>query len=142
MNLPTPLTLTHSPLKQSLKQFSADERGGSRLNFLITVFLLVIAGYAAAQYVPVAWHAELFQDAMQRKVDQAAALGNGSDWVVKQLRAEMLDFDIPPDATITAQERDKRIETKVSFTHPIALPGYIYEYRFDHTARSGSTLLR
>ncbi len=117
-----------------------DERGGSRLSFLITLLLIVVAGYSLTQYVPVAWNARLFRDVMQSKVDQAAALNRSTSWVTTQLRADMEDYSIPPAALVNVQRRDNRIEAIVRYDQPVALPGYIYHYQFDYAARSASFL--
>ncbi len=121
-------------------RFHDNEQGGSRLSFLIAMLLLVVVGYSLTQYVPVAWNARLFQDVMQSKVDQAAALSKPTAWVTTQLRADMEDYDIPPGASVNVQQRDNRIEAVVRYDQPVALPGYIYHYKFDHAARSSSFL--
>lgn len=110
------------------------------MSFLITILLLVVVGYSLMQYVPVAWNARLFRDVMQSKVDQAAALGKPTAWVTTQLRADMEDYDIPPGALVSVQSRDNRIEAVVRYDQPVALPGYIYHYKFDYAARSSGFL--
>ena len=120
--------------------FHHDERGGSRLSLLIALLLIVVVGYSLAQYVPVAWNARLFQDVMQSKVDQAAALGKPTSWVTTQLRADMEDYDVPPGAFLNVQNRDNRIEATVRYEQPVALPGYIYHYKFDQSVRSSGFL--
>jgi len=43
---------------------------------------------------------------------------------------------VPPDAVIMPTQRDNRVEVTVQFVRPIELPGYTYNYDFDHTAKS------
>ncbi len=74
---------------------------------------------------------------MQQTVDKATyGQTQSSDWVRAQLKASAAEYDVPTDATITATQRDGRIEARVQYTRPIPLPGYVYQYTFDHTARS------
>ena len=124
---------SHTPAPQTaFARLHKDERGGSRLGFLVTLLLIALAGYSLMQYVPVAWNARLFRDVMQSKVDQAAALSKPTSWVTTQLRADMEDYSIPPGALVNVQRRDNRIEAVVRYDQPVALPGYIYHYQFEH----------
>lgn len=118
----------------------ANERGGARLSFLMTMLVIAVVGYAASQYVPIAYRANEFKDEMHRRVDQAAAMGQDADWVSTQLRNASAEFDVPPTAVISAQHRNGRLEVVVRYTLPISLPGYIYQYSFDYTARSSTFL--
>jgi hypothetical protein len=113
------------------------ERGGSRVNFLIFVLVVALVGYSAYHYVPVAYNAYLYKDYMQDAVNKAAyPPGQSNDWVATQLRSAAKDFNLPPDAQITVQNEDGRIAAHVRWTQPVALPGFIYEYKFDETVRS------
>ena len=51
------------------------ERGDARLKFIIFLAIVVIVGYAGYMYIPVAIDAYYFKDAMQNKVNLAAAQG-------------------------------------------------------------------
>lgn len=116
------------------------ERGGARINFLITLLVIAVAAYIAYQFVPVVYHASLMKDSMQRTVDVGAATGKSADWVRARLRAEADDHGVPPEALISVQQRDGRIEAQVRWTRAIPLPGYIHQYDFDHTVKSNSLL--
>lgn len=118
-------------------RIKAGERGSARLKFLVTLLLLALVGYTASQYVPVAIHAYQYKDLMQQTVDKATfGQTQSSDWVKAQLKASAADYSVPDDASITAIRRDGRMEARVQFTRPIPLPGFVYQYTFDHTARS------
>ena len=121
---------------------ASNERGGARFNFLIVIALIGSLAYAGSQYVPVAYQAYLFKDLMYQKVSFAAATGVPvpTKWVEKELKASLSDYGIPPNATINAQQRDGRLEAHVQWTRPIELPGFVYQYNFDHTTRSDSWL--
>lgn len=116
----------------------SSERGGARLSMLMTVLVVAAIGYGISTYAPIAYRAAEYKDEMQKKVDQAAAANQSGEWVSAQLRAAAHDYDIPADAQITTSLRNGRIEAAVRYTRPIPLPGYIYDYEFEHTARSSA----
>ena len=114
-----------------------NQRGGARFNFLVVVLLIALAVYSAYNYAPVAYNAYLYKDYMQETVNKAAyPPAKSNDWVTQQLRAAAKEYDLPEDADIKVQNEDGRIVARVSYTRDIQLPGYVYEYDFDHTARS------
>ncbi|MDT7689670.1 MAG: hypothetical protein QOE46_2429 [Acidobacteriota bacterium] len=116
---------------------ASGERGGARFNFIVIVLLIALAGYSAYNYVPVAYNAYLFKDFMQETVNKAAyPPGQTSDWVTQQLRAAAKEYDLPPEMNITVQNEDGHIAAHVMWSRPVQLPGYVYDYNFDHTARS------
>ncbi|MEA2203391.1 MAG: hypothetical protein QOE77_167 [Blastocatellia bacterium] len=116
------------------------ERGAARAKLLI---FLVFAGamiYAGYLYLPVAYDAYLFKDLMQHNVDVAVTQGYQPSWVQDQLTKSLAEYNVPANAIITPVQRDQRVEVRVQFTRPIELPGYTYEYEFDHTAKSTAFL--
>jgi hypothetical protein len=115
----------------------AGERGGARLNFVIIAAVLALAAYSAYNYAPVAYSAFVFKDYMQETVNKAAyPPGQTPDWVARQLRSQAKEYDLPPDANISVQVESGQIVARVQWTRPVRLPGYTYQYKFDHTARS------
>lgn len=116
------------------------ERGGARLNLLIWVAIIGAVAYVGYQYVPIAYNASLYKVHMQDTVDKAVALGKDAAWVESQFRASAVDYNVPPDAFYRIQKREGRMEANVRWTRPMPLPGYIYQYTFDHTVRSGGFL--
>ena len=113
------------------------ECGGSRFNFILVILLIVLAAYSAYNYAPVSYNAYLFKDFMQETVNKAAyPPAKGTDWVAQQLRDAAPEFDLPEDADIRVQNENNRIVARVTWTRSIPLPGFVYEYDFDHTARS------
>lgn len=112
------------------------ERGGARLKFLIVMVILAAVAYAGYLYVPVAYHAYLFKDLMQTKVDAAAALGYTPAWVTDQLKKSAPEYEVPLEAVITPTRENDRMQVTVQFSKTIEFPGYMYVYEFDHTARS------
>jgi hypothetical protein len=118
----------------------ASEHGGARLNFLIVAAIIVGGFYAGYQFIPVVYQSFYLKDLMQHNVDTAAAMGKPPSWVKEQLVKSSADYGIPTDAIIETQQLENRMEVKVHFSTPIAFPGYVYNYEFDHTARSSTFL--
>ncbi len=113
------------------------ERGGARLNFLIVAAVILLGGYALYNYAPVAYNAYLYKDFMQQTVNKAAyPPGQTGDWVVTQLKAAAKEYDLPPDMQVTAQNEGGRMAARVRWERAVPLPFYVYQYKFDHTARS------
>ena len=111
------------------------ERGGTRLKFLIVVIVLAVLAYSGYQYIPVAYQAYLFKDYMQQTVDRATGTGQNVNWVETQLTEGGKQYDVlNPEVKVLM--RDGRMEARVRFTRPVALPFYTYQYQFDHTVRS------
>ena len=113
------------------------ERGGARFNFIVTLVVIALAAYSAYNYVPVAYNAYRYKDLMQETVNKAAyPPAKSNDWVAQQLRDAAKEYDLPEDADVRVQNENGRIVARVTWTRPIQLPGYVYEYDFDHSARS------
>ena len=115
----------------------AGQSGGARFNFVVTALLIGLAVYSAYHYVPVAYKAYLFKDFMQETVNKAAyPPGQTPDWVTQQIRSAAKEYDVPPDMQVSVQNDNGRIAARVTYTLPVQLPGYVYQYKFDHTAHS------
>jgi hypothetical protein len=113
------------------------EQGGARFNFVLVVVVIGLVAYSAYNYVPVAYSAYLFKDLMQETVNKAAYPPvKSNDWIAQQLRAAAKEYDLPEDADVRVQNENGRIAARVTWTRPVQLPGYVYEYDFDYTARS------
>jgi hypothetical protein len=122
---------------EQARQGRRGERGGARFNFVVVVIFIALAVYSAYRYVPVAYNAYLYKDLMQETVNKAAFPPvKSNDWIVQQLRAAGKEYELPDDADVRVQNENGRIAARVTFTRPVQLPGYVYEYNFDHTARS------
>lgn len=125
------------PQQKSRRACARGERGGARLNLLIVLALAGLAGYAAYNYAPVAYRAFLFKDFMQETVDKAAfPPGQPLAWVEAQLREKAEEYELPSDASYSVQNQNNHIVARVRWTSPIPMPGFVYDYSFDHTAKS------
>ncbi len=116
------------------------ERGGARLKFIIVVAVIAAVAYAGYQFIPVAYQAYQIKDLMQHEVDTAIALGQPTSWIRDQLVKSSPEYGIPADAIITPTQQDNRMEVRVQYTQPIEFPGFVYNYQFDHTAKSATFL--
>lgn len=115
----------------------AGERGGSRLNLIIILAVIAVGAYSAYNYAPVSYHAFLFKDFMQDTVNKAAyPPGQSNEWITQQFRKSLKEYDLPENAYINVQKESGQIVARVQWTHPVKLPGYTYQYAFDHTVRS------
>lgn len=113
------------------------ERGASRLSLLIVLAVIALAAYAAYNYAPVAYNAYLYRDLMQQTVNKAAyPPAQTAEWVESQLRAAAREYDLPPGTEVTVQNEAGRMAARVRYERPVPMPGFTYQYRFDHTARS------
>lgn len=117
-----------------------NERGGARLKFIIAIAVFAVVVYLGYLYVPVAVDAYYFEDAMQNKVNLAAAQGYEAGWIRDQLVKSGVEYHVPTDAIISPAQKDGRVEVRVQFSRPIQLPGYTYSYDFDYTAKSTTFL--
>ncbi len=119
---------------------NSSERGGARLKLVIFLAIVVIVAYVGYMYIPVALDAYYFKDAMQSKVNLAAAQGQDGAWVADQISRSKSEYNVPENAVITPALKEGRMEVRVQFTRPISFPGYTYNYDFDYTAQSASFL--
>jgi hypothetical protein len=118
------------------------ERGGARLKFLIVAAILLSVAYEGYQFIPVFYLDYQLKDLMQHDVDTAVAMGKPADWVKEQLVKNSAEYSIPANAVITPQLQENRMEVRVQFARPIEwCPGFVYDYAFDHTAKSTTFLL-
>jgi hypothetical protein len=123
-------------------KISNNEHGGARLKLIVFIIIFGVILYAGYLYIPVAVDAYYFKDVMQNMVNQATAQGSDGNWVRDQLVKSERDYHVPPEAVITPSVQDKRVQVRVQFTRPISLPGYTYNYEFDHTAQSTTFLTK
>ena len=121
-------------------QIRRSEQGGARLKLVIAIAIFASVVYAGYLYVPVAVDAYYFEDAMQNKVNLAAAQGYEASWIRDQLVKSGAEYHVPADAVISPAQKDGRVEVRVQFSRPIQLPGYTYNYDFDYTAKSTTFL--
>lgn len=133
----------------SKKQNRRSEYGGAGAKLLLTLTILILAGHAGINYVPVAYNAESFKQDMQTAVVQGLATpsraGKPTDFVKEKIVRAILVNDIPEDAFIEVKQTGKVLEAHVAYIQTVnILPFgiYKYDYVFDHTATPTGFLLR
>jgi PKD repeat protein len=129
----------------SIQAVRRNERGAARLKFIIVLVVVALVGYMGFQYIPVAYQSYTFKKYMDTSVLNEAASTRAADqkgaWVENQLRASSKDYGVPPDAKFSHMFQNGQLEVTVKFTRPInLLPGFTYQYNFDHTAKSDPLL--
>ena len=130
-------------MKQVITKHGRDrsgELGGSRLKFLLVLAVLGCIAYSLYVFLPVAYDNWLFKDLMQHNVDVASVSGHPPEWVKDQLTKAAPEYHVPADLVITASQAENRVVVRVEFTRPLAFPGFTYDYKFDHTAKSTAFL--
>ena len=116
------------------------ERGGARLKFILVIAVIAVVGYLGYQFIPVAYQAYEIRDLMQNEVNTASAMGKPTSWIQEQLVKRFPEYGIPASAVVTPAQEGNRLEVRVQYTQPIEFPGYVYNYEFDHTAKSATFL--
>jgi hypothetical protein len=122
-----------------------NERGAARLKFIIVLVVVALVGYMGFQYIPVAYQSYTFKKFMDESADKAAASTLPSEqkgsWLENELRTNAKDYGVPADARMTHIFQNNRMEVTVTFTRQInLLPGFAYQYNFNHTAKSSTFL--
>ncbi|MDT4898323.1 MAG: hypothetical protein QOH25_3400 [Acidobacteriota bacterium] len=122
-----------------------NEQGTARLKFIIVLVVVALVGYMGFQYIPVAYQSYTFKKFMDESADKAAASALPAEqkgsWLENELRTNAKDYGVPPDAKMTHIFQNNRMEITVTFTRQInLLPGFAYQYNFDHTAKSSTFL--
>ena len=112
------------------------EQGGARLKFLIVATIIAIGAYAGYQFVPLAYQSYQLKDLMQNQVETAVGIGKSPQWVREQLVKNSADYGIPADAAIEPTQEGNRMQVRVRFTKPVDFQVFVYNYEFDHTAKS------
>ncbi len=131
-----------------MKRDRSGERGSAGTKFIIFLAILILAGNAGYNYVPVAYDAESMRTEMSTAVLQGLALPgklNPVDNVkAKLVRAAQIN-GLPADALIDVKQNGNVITAHVVYTKPVSmLPFgiYKYNYQFDHTATPTGFLLK
>ena len=122
------------------------ERGAARLKLIIVLAIVAAVGYMAFQYIPVAYQARSYKNFMKERVqaaadDPAIPMEQKASRVETQLKNGASQYGVPADAKLSHVYQNGRLEVTVKFTRQInLLPGFTYQYDFDHTAKSDNSL--
>jgi hypothetical protein len=122
------------------------ERGAGRLKLIIVMAVIALIGYMGFQYIPVAYQARSLKKFMDAKVTTAAETSTiptdqKGPTVENQLRSSAKDYGVPPNAKMSHIYQNGGLQVTVQFTRQInLLPGFAYQYEFDYTAKSDTSL--
>ena len=124
------------------------ERGSAGVKFAIFLTILILAGNAGYNYVPVAYDAASMKTEMETAVMQGLALPgkmNPVDNVKARLTKAAQINGLPADALIDVRQTGNLITAHVTYSKPVGiLPFgiYKYNYQFDQTATPTGFLLK
>ncbi len=135
-------------MKESTKNYLANERGSAAIKLLIVVALIVIVANAGLHYIPVAYAGANLRQEMDTAVVKGLGTPGGmkpADIVKAHLTRAVADADVPPDAIVEVRPMGKYIQAYVSYQKKVdILPFgiYKYNYEFDYTAAPTGYLLK
>jgi hypothetical protein len=135
-------------MKDSTKQYLANESGSATAKFLVLLILIVLLAHAGYNYVPVAYNGAAFRQEMDTAVVKGLAASGQikpMDAVTAHIRKAANDYRIPSDALIEVKPGQGHIAAHASYQQPVnILPFgmYKYNYQFDYTATPTGYLLK
>jgi hypothetical protein len=114
---------------------SRRERGESQLGCLVGLILLGLAIFIAWKMIPVKVKAA---ELRQTVVDEAKSAGtHGDDRIKAAILAKAKEDDLPvTDQDIYIARGNGEITVRVTYTIPVAFPGYTYQWHLEHEARN------
>ncbi len=124
------------------------ERGSAGVKFAIVLTVIILAGNAGYNYIPVAYEAENLKSDMAAAVLQGLAMPgkiNPVDNVKVRVQKALLANAAPVDATLNVTQQGNVIQARVTYTKNVSLVPfgiYNYPYHFDNTATPTGFLLK
>ncbi|MBK7705019.1 MAG: hypothetical protein IPN69_12685 [Acidobacteria bacterium] len=117
------------------------ERGSATVKLLAVLGVLLIAGNALLNLVPVAYNGENFKQEMQTAVVQGmvvpVSVGNPLEVTKKRLKIAAAKNQLPADAFIDVKMQNNVLQVHASYSQPVPIIPfgiYSYTYTFNHTA--------
>lgn len=111
------------------------QRGEGQFGCLVGIVILLVAGVLAYKLIPVKVKAADMRDTV---VDEAKAAAQNDERVIMKTilaKAKELDFPITEENVKIARKRTY-VSIDVTYTVPIDLPGYTYNWDFHHHAEN------
>ena len=124
------------------------ERGSAGVKLMIVLTVIILAGHAGYNYVPVAYDAQAMRGDMDTAVLQGMALPgkiNPVDNVKERIQKAMVVNQVPAGATMDVKQAGNGMIARVTYTQPVnILPFgmYKYNYVFDYTSTPTGFLLK
>lgn len=123
------------------------ENGSANSNLLLVLFVLILLGNAAYNYVPVAYEAEVIRQDMQKTVVRGVAIPTEgkppAEVIKKQLDVILKSYDVP-NPYIDVRTVNSVVYARVWYLKKVQiLPFGIYErkYEFDYTTTPAGFLI-
>ncbi|HQU93018.1 MAG TPA: hypothetical protein PLK77_12010, partial [Pyrinomonadaceae bacterium] len=94
-------------MKDSTKQYLADERGSAAAKFIALLVLIVLLAHAGYNYVPVAYNGAAFKQEMDTAVVKGlAAAGQIKpvEAVTAHIKRAAFDYRVPADAVVEVKQ--------------------------------------
>ena len=135
-------------MKESTKQYLADERGSASAKFFVLLAFIVLLAHAGYNYVPVAYNGASFRQEMDTAVVKGLAASGRmkpAEVIVAHMKKAASDYKVPSDALIEIKPGEGYIAAHASYQLPVnILPFgmYKYNYQFDYTATPTGYLLK
>ncbi|HVF29395.1 MAG TPA: hypothetical protein VNA22_00420 [Pyrinomonadaceae bacterium] len=126
----------------------SSERGAATVKFILVFFVLLLAGHAGWNYVPVAYNGASFKQEMDTAVVKglgAAGRINPMQVVTASIQKASMDHNLPEDTYIEIKPVQGVIEAHVAYSQQVSmLPFglYKYDYNFDYVARPQGYLMK
>lgn len=111
------------------------QRGEGQLGCVIGLLFLLIAIFIAYKFIPVKVKAA---DMRQTVVDEAKSGGIHDDALIMKMilaKAEELDLPITKE-NVEIRRHASQIKVEVQYTVPVKFPGFVYQWKFHHTAEN------
>jgi len=111
------------------------ERGEGQLGCVIGLLFLLVAIFIAYKMIPVKVKAA---DLRQTVVDEAKSAGIHDDgYILREIlrKAEELELPVTKD-NVEIRRHANEIKVEVHYTVPVVFPGFVYQWKFRHTAEN------
>ena len=130
------------------RKYKMNERGSASTNLFITLFVMFLIGFAAYNYISVAYEAEGLKADMSTAVLQGLAMPGTIDPVANvkaRVQNALTVHNAPPDATLDVKMLNKAVQARVTYSKKVSLLPlglYTHTYVFDNTATPTGFLLK
>jgi hypothetical protein len=111
------------------------ERGEGQFGCLVGIVILLVAGVLAYKLIPIKVKAADMRDTV---VDEAKSAGQHDERVILKnilSKAEELNFPVTED-NVKISRKSTYVIIDVTYTVPVDLPGYKYNWNFHHHAEN------